>query len=276
MWLLASAQTQTEFTVRDQLAEVRIVTYVPIWRRLIKPRHCRRPRISERPLFDRVVLLQSDDIGRDRTIIRNRTAARLWFASYTDVVLKERRYVMVRDSEVERLRARVDSGEFDMLTKTVPARYRIGDDVRFTAGALVDRTGVVAAQVNGAKFRIDVGALSVLVGADQIALAGEERGCPHMSDMGTLPGVVLDRLAELAGPLHPTDISAAIALLKQEPDPGLGTVDRVARSLLALGTYRRDVVAGAGRPRAGAHAGTDHAGRRGRHGKLPPADDDAA
>jgi hypothetical protein len=170
VWLLASAPSMTEFKTRDQLAAVGIVTYVPTWRRLIRPRHCRKPKISERPLFDRVILLRSDDIGRDRIVIRERTAAKLWFASYTDAVLKERRYVIMRDSEIATLRARVDSGEFDRLTKVTPVLYRIGDHVKFVAGALIDREGVVAARVNGAKYRVDVGRLSVIAGADQLQI----------------------------------------------------------------------------------------------------------
>jgi hypothetical protein len=46
-------------------------------------------------------MVESSDIGRDRLIIREKTAARLWFASYTDVVLKERRYIVIRNSEIE-------------------------------------------------------------------------------------------------------------------------------------------------------------------------------
>jgi hypothetical protein len=173
-WYLASAPSQTEFTVRDQLTEAGITVYVPEWRRLIKPRRCHRPKISVRPLFDRVILLETSDIGRDRLIIRERTPARIWFSTYQDVVLKERRYVVVRDSEVETLRLRVAAGEFDCLQHVVKATFRIGDVVKFTAGALIDRQGVVARKVNGAKYRIDVGALSVLADADQIVLAGEQ------------------------------------------------------------------------------------------------------
>jgi hypothetical protein len=82
----------------------------------------------------------------------------------------------------------------------------------------------------------------------------------------------------LAAPLHPADrnafINSAVMMLSQEPTVGRGSVHRVVRDLLATGLYRVDVVAGAGRPRAGAHHGYDHAGRRGRHGKKPT--DDAA
>jgi hypothetical protein len=64
-------------------------------------------------------------------------------------------------------------------------------------------------------------------------------------------------------------------MLSQEPDPGLGSVNRIARGLLATNLYSRDVVTGVGRPMMGAHSGYDHAGRRGRHVKKPPADDAA-
>jgi hypothetical protein len=59
------------------------------------------------------------------------------------------------------------------LTQVVRASFRIGDQIKFTAGALIDRQGVVAARVNGAKYRVDVGPLSVIASADQIILASE-------------------------------------------------------------------------------------------------------
>jgi hypothetical protein len=97
-----------------------------------------------------------------------------------------------------------------------------------------------------------------------------------MNAMSAIPDDALEQLARLAAPLHPADrdplIHAVIALLKQEPGPG--SVNRIVRGLLALGTYRRDVVTGAGRPKLGSHSGYDQRGRRGKHGKR--RDDDAA
>jgi hypothetical protein len=60
----------------------------------------------------------------------------------------------------------------------------------------------------------------------------------------------LDRLAQLAAPLHPDDrdplIRSAILMLSQERDPGPGTVNRIVCSLLDTNLYRRDAVAAAG------------------------------
>jgi hypothetical protein len=91
---------------------------------------------------------------------------------------------------------------------------------------------------------------------------------------------VLDQIARAAAPLHPADhepfINAAIALLKSEAVIGPGIVNRVVRGLLALGSYRRDVVTGAGRPKAGPHHGYGRAARRARHGKSVKGTGDAA
>jgi hypothetical protein len=174
-WYLASTIAGREYYCRDRLIAAGITVLVPTWKRLIKPRHTRKPRISERPLFPRIVMLETEDLGHDRLVIRERTAARLWFATYQDVVLKERRYVIIRDSEVETLRARVASGEFDRLASVTNNPHRVfavGDHIKFQAGALIDRTGIVAAKYNGAKYRVDIGPLSVIAGAEQIVLTG--------------------------------------------------------------------------------------------------------
>jgi hypothetical protein len=123
--------------------------------------------------------------------------------------------------------------------------------------------------------------LATISCGSRTATAAERDGRAYMTGMAVhLPGDVLNRLAELAAPLCPLDrvafISAGVHMLQQEADPGPGTVDRIARSLLAQGVYRRDVVTGVGRPLRGSHHGYDRKGRRGRHGKPPPADDDAA
>jgi hypothetical protein len=172
-WYLTSTIAGREYHCRDQLERAGIETFIPTWKRLIKPRHCRGMRVSERPLYPRIILLQTADIGRDRLIIRERLAARMWFSSYTDTVLKERRYVTIRDSEVEALRARVANGEFDHLTGVMnnPHRvFKIGDHIKFTAGALIDRIGIVAARYNGHKYRVDTGPLSVIADSEQIVL----------------------------------------------------------------------------------------------------------
>jgi hypothetical protein len=87
------------------------------------------------------------------------------------------------------------------------------------------------------------------------------------------PEPVLDELARLAAPIHPTDhdefIRDAISCLQQEPEPGLGTVNKIVRELLATHLYRIDVAAGVGRPRVGPHHGYP---ARGRHGKKPTDD----
>jgi hypothetical protein len=98
--------------------------------------------------------------------------------------------------------------------------------------------------------------------------------------MNDLPTEVLDQVARAAAPLHPDDrdafIFACVNLLKSEKIVGPGTINRIIRELLALGTYRVDVVTGAGRPRAGPHHGYDHSGRRGRHGKPAKSTNNAA
>jgi hypothetical protein len=174
-WYLASTLSGLEYRARDQLAAAGIENFVPTWKRLVRPRRLRRAIISERPLFDRIILLQTGDIGHDRMIIRERLGTQMWFSTFIDVARKERRYVTVRDAEIENLKARVESGEFDRLERGLAERpvFRIGDHVRFTAGALVDRTGVVEARHNGAKYRVAVGPLSVLAGAGQIILVDD-------------------------------------------------------------------------------------------------------
>jgi hypothetical protein len=80
--------------------------------------------------------------------------------------------------------------------------------------------------------------------------------------MAELRSDVLDQIARAAAPLMLGDrdpfIRTCITLLKQALDPGPGTVNRIIRGVLALGTYRR--------------ATFPHVGPRGRHGKPSPAD----
>jgi hypothetical protein len=160
MWLLAQTVAAQEFVARDRLARHDIDAYVPTFRRTIKPRHVKKPRIVSYPLLPRYLFLPVEALPVAFEAMRHHD--NIW-----PVKSVSRACLIVPDHDIEILQARTAAGEFDQLP---PAwRFPVGTYVAFTIAQATLR-GVV---VRRSRVRIDIGNCSLVTGVDMLKLAEE-------------------------------------------------------------------------------------------------------
>jgi hypothetical protein len=152
MWYLAHTLAGIEFHIRDQVAAVGVEVYVPVYQKQIRPRHVHGFRTLTLPLLPRYLMLQTDDIGRDRPLIRERTG-QVWFYSYLDVVTKERRYVHMRPEDIADLKTKEAAGVWNNLKVDDPHEVRVGDVVFVVT---LDRRGVVTARLSSNRAKVEI------------------------------------------------------------------------------------------------------------------------
>jgi hypothetical protein len=178
MWCLATTLAGIEFKTSDQLAAAGVEVYVPVYTKRIKPRRVRSFRTITLPLLPRYLMVSTDDIGRDRLRIRERTG-QLWFATYQDVSTRERKYIHMQGEDIAGLKAREAAGEWDNLTVGRSCEIRVGEQVFCVA---LDRRGIVVARLSSERARVQVvyivGCAGVptfgrLVEVDDVTLCGE-------------------------------------------------------------------------------------------------------
>jgi hypothetical protein len=150
MWYLATTLAGIGFKTSDQLAAATVEVYVPVYTKRIKPRHVRSFRTITLPLLPRYLMIDSDEIGRDRLRIRERTG-QVWFSTYQDVSTGERKYVHMRPEDIAGLKAREAAGEWNNL---IPRReIRVGDQVFCI---VLNRHGIVVARLSSERARVQV------------------------------------------------------------------------------------------------------------------------
>ena len=164
MWYLATTLAGIEFKTSDQLAAAGVEVYVPVYTKRIKPRRVRSFRTITLPLLPRYLMIASDDIGRDRLRIRERTG-QLRFSTYQDVSTHERRYVHLRPEDIADLKAREAAGEWNNLVRDQPREIRVGDQVFCI---VLQRHGIVIAKLSSERARVQVNGFVVTAPLHQL------------------------------------------------------------------------------------------------------------
>jgi hypothetical protein len=164
MWYLATTLAGIEFKTSDQLAAAGVEVYVPVYTKRIKPRHGRSFRTITLPLLPRYLMIGSDDIGRDRLRIRERTG-QLSFATCQDVSTRERKYVHLRSEDIAGLKAREAAGEWNNLVPDRPYEIQVGDQVFCLT---LQRHGIVIARLSSNRARVRVNGYAVTAPLHQL------------------------------------------------------------------------------------------------------------
>jgi hypothetical protein len=153
MWLLAQTYAAHEFETQQSLDRDRLETYVPTFRRTIKPRHVRSSRTVTYPLLPRYLFVSTPDLPHVLDVIRNHNL--VW-----PVRSGHGSFLFVPDTDVSSLQARQAAGEFDQLIAA--QKFPVGCHVSFTVAGTV-LTGSVIRILNRNQVRVDVGNLSMTV-----------------------------------------------------------------------------------------------------------------
>jgi hypothetical protein len=165
VWLLAETYAQREFNAlnedRNSLRHAEIKAYVPTYKRSIRLKYTRRPRIAVYPLLPRYLFLCSEDPARDIGLVRQHPDVWLARSAHGNCLT-------VPDCDMHSLQARQAAGEFDELS---PAqRFPVGTKVILTlADARVH--GTVMQVLRRQRARIALESVSVVVRLEALRIA---------------------------------------------------------------------------------------------------------
>jgi hypothetical protein len=160
-----------EYKSRLRLENLGLIAYIPLLRRMIKPRYVHGLRELCLPLLGPYffALPADDDVGRTRLLLRERAK------SVNPVSAgKNRGWLTVPYSDVNDLIRREDAGEFTFgrIDMSKPQEFRVGDWVLVVGTGLDGKRGVVLKRFNGHAYQVAVGSLRVTAKADQLQPAG--------------------------------------------------------------------------------------------------------
>jgi len=120
MWILARTRAMRERWVAATLLELDppIVTYIPVARRFVRPHHCRRKKLVEKPAFGTYIFASLDELSEWR---RMQDLAR-------PVRVKDR-IAVVDDKVIDEVRSMEARGAFNEVRHDQAFGIRIGDQV---------------------------------------------------------------------------------------------------------------------------------------------------